>query len=132
MEKQVRPVPRASLGEGDFALVTRMLRQYIGRQKWTVAFAILCMAGGAAMTAVLAWLLDPVIRLIFLEKHADMVLIVPAAVVAAVLVRAALNYGEAAITNSVGQRIIADIQRDMIKSMVAFDLGRLSLVHSGQ
>ena len=132
MEKQVGPVPRASLGEGDVALVSRLLHDYLGRQKLTVAFAVFCMAGGAAMTAVLAWLLDPAIRLVFLDKRADMVLLIPAAVVAAVLVRAALNYGESALSNSIGQRIVADIQRDMVKSLVSFDIERLNLVHSGQ
>jgi ATP-binding cassette, subfamily B, bacterial MsbA len=132
MEKQVRPVPRDSLGEGDFAHILRLFRDYVGRQKLTVAFAVLCMAGGAAMTAVLAWLLDPAIRLVFLEKRADMVLLIPAMVIAAVLLRAGLNYGESALSNSIGQRIIADIQRDMVRRMVAFDLGRLNLVHSGQ
>jgi subfamily B ATP-binding cassette protein MsbA len=132
MDKMVAPPPRASLAEGDLTLVGRLLRDYLGRQKFTVAFAVLCMAGGAAMTAVLAWLLDPAIRLVFLEKRTDMVLLIPAAVVGAVLLRAALNYGESALSNSIGQRIVADIQRDMVRSMVAFDLGRLNLVHSGQ
>jgi subfamily B ATP-binding cassette protein MsbA len=132
MEKQVRPVPRDSLGEGDFDYMVRLFRDYAGRQKLTVAFAAFCMAGGAAMTAVLAWLLDPAIRLVFLEKRADMVLLVPLLVVAAVLLRAALNYGESALSNSIGQRVIADIQRDMVRSMVAFDIAKLNLVHSGQ
>lgn len=132
MEKQVRPIPSQPLGEGDFGYLIRLFRAYAGRQKLTVALAVLCMAGGAAMTAALAWLLDPAIRLVFLEKRADMVLLVPAAVILAVLVRAGFNYGESALSNSVGQRIVADIQRDMVKSMVSFDLERLNLVHSGQ
>jgi ATP-binding cassette, subfamily B, bacterial MsbA len=132
MDKPLRPNPRQSLGEGDFVHLARLFRDYAGRQKLTVGFAVLCMAGGAAMTAVLAFLLDPAIRLVFLEKRADMVLLVPAAVVLAVLVRAGFNYGESALSNSIGQRIVADIQRDMVRSMVSFDLERLNLVHSGQ
>src|SRR5262249_9057763 len=104
MEKQLRPVPRNSLGEGDFSHILRLFRAYVGRQRLTVAFATFCMAGGAAMTAVLAWLLDPAIRLVFLEKRAEMVLLVPLAVIAAVVIRAALNYGESALSNSIGQR----------------------------
>ena len=87
------PASRAS-HDGDAALIGRLLRDYLGRQKLNLAFAIVCMAGGAAMTALLAWLLDPAIRYVFLEKRTDMVLLIPAAIVAAVTVRAALNFGE--------------------------------------
>ena len=119
-------------GDGDLALIGRLLRDYLGRQKLNLVFAIVCMAGGAAMTALLAWLLDPAIRYVFLDKRTDMVLLIPAAVVAAVTVRAALNFGETALTNILGQRIVADTQRDMVRSLIGFDLQRLNLVHSGQ
>src|SRR5258707_516862 len=119
-------------GDGDLALIGRLLRDYLGRQKLNLAFAVVCMAGGAAMTALLAWLLDPAIRYVFLEKRTDMVLLIPVAIVAAVTVRAALNFGETALTNMLGQRIVADTQRDMVRSLIGFDLQRLNLVHSGQ
>ena len=122
------PVSRDS----DAALIRRLLRDYIGRRKLTLVFAVLCMAGGAAMTGILAWLLDPAIRYVFLEKRTDMVLLIPLAIVAAVTLRAALNFGETALSNMVGQHIVADTQHDMVRSMIALDLHRLNLVHSGQ
>ncbi len=122
---------RAS-GDGDLALIGRLLRDYLGRQKLNLAGAVFCMAGWSAMTALLAWLLDPAIRYVFLEKRADMVLLIPLAIVAAVTVRAALNFGETVLTNMLGQRIVADTQRDMVRSLIGFDLHRLNLVHSGQ
>src|SRR6266566_5009282 len=126
----VPPPPLSN--SGDLALIGRLLRDYLGRQKLSLAFAILCMAGGAAMTALLAWLLDPAIRYVFLEKRSDMVLLIPLGIVAAVTLRAALNFGETALTNMLGQRIVADTQRDMVRSLIGFDLQRLNLVHSGQ
>src|SRR3954467_14054667 len=106
--------PRAS-PDGDLALIGRVLRAHLGRQKLNLAFAVFCMAGGAAMTALLAWLLDPAIRYVFLEKRAEMVLLIPVAIIAAVSLRAGLNFGETALTNVVGQRIVADTQRDMVR-----------------
>jgi subfamily B ATP-binding cassette protein MsbA len=123
--------PRAS-GDGDLALIGRLLRDYLGRQKLILTGAVFCMAGWSAMTALLAWLLDPAIRYVFLEKRADMVLLIPLAIVAAVTLRAALNFGETVLTNLLGQRIVADSQRDMVRSLIGFDLQRLNLVHSGQ
>jgi subfamily B ATP-binding cassette protein MsbA len=132
MEKTVSSRSEAFRGDGDFALIRRLLGDYLKRQKLTLVFAVLCMAGGAAMTGILAWLLDPAIKLVFLEKRPDMVVLIPLAIVGAVLLRAGLNFGETALTNMLGQKIVADSQRDMVKSLIDFDLQRLNLVHSGQ
>lgn len=118
--------------DGDFALIWRLLHDYIGPHFPTVVAAVVCMVGGAAMTALLAWLLDPAIKLIFLEKRADMVLLIPSAVVGVVFLRGAFNYGETKFNNTVGQNIVADVQRDMFKSLIGLDLERLNAVHSGQ
>src|SRR3954469_22429590 len=107
---------RPSRADGDFALIRRLLRDYIGPRKLQLVFAILCMAGGAATTGVLAWVLDPAIKLIFFEKRADMVLLIPAAVIGVVFLRGAFNYGDSTFTNSIGQGIVADTQRDMFRS----------------
>jgi hypothetical protein len=65
MDTRVPPVKTAA--PSDMALVGRMIRDYLGPRKYTLVLAVLCMAGGAATTAALAWLLDPAIRLVFLE-----------------------------------------------------------------
>jgi ATP-binding cassette, subfamily B, bacterial MsbA len=132
MEKAVSSGSGQLRGDGDFALIGRLLHDYLKRQKLTLFSAVLCMAGGAAMTGILAWLLDPAIKLVFLDKRPDMVLLIPLAIVGAVLLRAGLNFGEMALTNLLGQKIVADSQRDMVKSLIDFDLQRLNLVHSGQ
>jgi ATP-binding cassette, subfamily B, bacterial MsbA len=118
--------------KGEFALVLRLLRNYLGPQKLTLAAAILCMAGGAATTAALAWLLDPAIRLLFVEKRVDMLLLIPGAIVLIVFLRAALNYGETVLSALVGRRIIATVQSDMVRNIAILDLGYLNSVHSGQ
>ena len=61
-----------------------------------------------------------------------MLLLIPAAIVVVVLLRAGFNYGETVFSSIVGQSIVADVQRDMVRSMAALDLERLNRVHSGQ
>lgn len=118
--------------DSDLALIWRLLRTYLGKRTFKVAAAIACMVGGAAMTGALAWLLDPAVKQIFMEKNALMLVVIPAAVVAVVLVRGAFDFGSAALVNSVGQGIVADSQRDMFQSLICYDLDRLNAVHSGQ
>jgi subfamily B ATP-binding cassette protein MsbA len=123
---------RTSPAEGDFALIRRLLRDYVGPRKMQLVLALLCMAGGAATTGVLAWVLDPAIKLIFFDKRADMVLLIPAAVIGVVSLRGVFNYGDSTFSNSIGQGIIADTQRDMFRSLVLADLRGLNAIHSGQ
>src|SRR5262245_44686973 len=125
-----RVAPPSAASQGEFALVLRLIRDYLGPQKLMLVFAVFCMVGGAATTAALAWLLDPAIKLIFLDKRMDMLLLIPAMIVTVVFLRGAFNYGESVMSASVGQRIISDAQKDMVRSIAAFDLDRLNRVHS--
>src|SRR5215469_4108469 len=109
--------PKLSL-QGNLGLARRLLHDYLGRQRLNLVFAMICMAGGAATYALLAWLIDPTVRFLFLEKRADMVLIIPAAIVGTVLIRGGFNFGETALTNFIGQQLIADAQSDMVRSLI--------------
>jgi ATP-binding cassette, subfamily B, bacterial MsbA len=130
MDTRVAPAPAAEPSE--FALVRRIVRDYLGPQKLTVLCAILCMAGGAATTAGLAWMLDPAIKLLFLDKRSDMLLLIPAGIVLVVFLRAMLNFGEAVLSTTVGQRIVGGAQTDMVRSIARFDLDHLNRVHSAR
>jgi subfamily B ATP-binding cassette protein MsbA len=120
------------LAQGDWALMRRLLRDYLGPQKSTLAAAIVCMIGGALTPPAQAWLVGPAVNYLFLHPRADMLLIIPAALVAIVIVRAAANFGEAVLIGSLGQRITAGTQADMARSVVGFDLKALNAVHSGE
>jgi subfamily B ATP-binding cassette protein MsbA len=121
---------RPSPGEG--VLMRRLLRDYLGPQKVALAGAILCMIGGALTPPAQAWLVGPAVNYLFLHPRADMLLIIPAALVALVIVRAAANFGEAVLIGSLGQRITAGTQTDMARSVAGYDLATLNAVHSGE
>ena len=126
-------IPNKSAGAaGEWPLIVRLFRDYVGPRKSALVMAILFMAGGAATTGLLAWILDPAVKLIFLEKRTDMLLVIPGAVVIVVFLRGAFNYGDATYNNAVGQGIVADTQRDMFRALVASDLARLNAIHSAQ
>jgi subfamily B ATP-binding cassette protein MsbA len=124
--------PRRARGDSDLALIKWLIRDYLGRQKLMLALAILCMLGSAASAASLAYIFDPMVKYLLVERRADMVLFIPAATIAIAVVRVLFNYGEAVILNTVGQHVVAGIQRDMAKSVFAFDLAELNAMHSGE
>ncbi len=117
---------------GDFRVIGRLLRDYLGRQRSALVVAIVCMIVTAAMNGVLAWLLDPASKLIFLQHRADMLLWVPLAIVGVVGIRAVTSYGEQSILSSVAERIVAAVQRDMFRSQIRLDIASLNAVHSGE
>src|SRR5262249_40885891 len=107
-------------------------REYVAQQKGTLALAIPCLVGGAACAALIAYILDPMIKYLFIEKRMDMVLIVPGIALGIVILRAIFNYGEAVFMNSLGQNVVTGSQRDMARSIFGIDLADLNKVHSGQ
>ena len=54
--------------DSDFALIWRLLHDYLGKHLPTVVIAVICMIGSAAMVGALAWLLNPAVKQIFMER----------------------------------------------------------------
>jgi subfamily B ATP-binding cassette protein MsbA len=125
----MKPRPERAPG-GDGAIIRRLLRDYIGNQWGLLAIGIFCMVISAAMTGMMAGLINPAIKRVFLLKHADQFVIIPLEYMAVIIVRAFASFGEQSITNTIAERISADIQRDMFKSQIRLDLGGLNAVHS--
>ncbi len=120
----------ASMGNG--TIISRLARVYLRRQWPTLLVAVFCMVLTAGMTAALAYLLDPAIKLLFLDKQGDMLLLVPLAVFAVMVIRAVTTFVQQALIDSVGERAVAQVQRDLFSGLVKSDLATLNAVHSGQ
>ncbi|MBL6937833.1 MAG: ATP-binding cassette domain-containing protein [Alphaproteobacteria bacterium] len=112
-------------------IMARLLRDYV-RPHWsTLAMAMLLMALTAGTTTALASLLDPITAM-FTRKDPHMLLLIPAAAFGILCLRAASMYGQQTMIDSLGERVVAEAQRDMFASLVHDDLARLNAVHSGQ
>ncbi len=116
----------------DLAIIRRLLRDYMERRWNRLVLAGFCMVTTAAMTGVLAWLLDPAIRELFIENNARMLLVIPLAIAGVVALRAATSFGEQYILNNVAERVVADVQRDMFASQIRLDIATLNDIHSGE
>ncbi|MGN6516724.1 MAG: ABC transporter ATP-binding protein, partial [Rhizomicrobium sp.] len=119
-------------GHGDWPVIRRVIRDYVGNQWAILTLGILCMVISAAMTGMMAGLINPAVKRVFLLKHADQFIIIPLEYMAVIIVRAVASFGEQSITNTVAERISAEIQRDMFKSQIRLDIGGLNAVHSSE
>ena len=104
------------------------VRPYLGR----LALAVLGMALAAGSTAALAYLMEPVLDQIFLEKDRTLLIVVPIAVIGITLIRGAATYGQAVLMAFVGQRVIADLQSRIFAHILRFDLAFFQDTASGR
>ncbi len=123
--------PRAARA-GDGSIIARLLRDYMKRQWPILAVGIACMIVTAAMQGALAAIIDPAIHTIFIQKQAGMLVTIPLEIMGIMMLRSLTAFGEQSIINSVAERIIAALQRDMFKSQIRLDLAALNAEHSGE
>jgi ATP-binding cassette, subfamily B, bacterial MsbA len=96
-----------------------------------IALIFVFMVLEAAMTGALAYLLDPAIRFLFIEKNSEYLIAVPLAIAGVMALKAALAYGGNVTLAYVGLRVISDLQTAMFSKLMHFDLARLNAMHSG-
>ena len=104
------------------------VRPHLGR----LALAVLCMTLAAGSTAALAYLMEPVLDQIFLEKDRTLLVVVPIAVIGITLIRGAATYGQAVLMAFVGQRVIAELQSRIFAHVLRFDLAFFQDTASGR
>ncbi len=114
------------------AVAVRLWRNYLRSRGGTLFIAMLFMAVVAATNGALAWLVGPAIRELFLDKNSAMLLPIAVAALGILWIRAVSFFVQAAMIEGLGEKIVAETQRDMFESLMARDLAALNAVHSGQ
>ena len=103
-------------------LIGRLLRGYLAPYRARLAVAVLCMVVAAASQPALAWLMEPVVGEIFVNRDRTMLVLVPLAVLAVMAAGGLANYGQMLLMNWIGLRIVADLQRQVFDHLIRLDL----------
>jgi subfamily B ATP-binding cassette protein MsbA len=114
------------------SVLRRLVRGYLRGEWATLGLALIAMLVTSAMTMALAYIVQPAIRELFLNKNGQLLLFIPLAAGGILIVRAASFYAQQTLVGSLGERIVAATQRDMFDSLIRRDLASLNEVHSGQ
>lgn len=104
------------------------VRPYLGR----LFAAMFLMLMTAAMTGAMAKLMEPIIDKVFAEKNGTMLWPVAIAVLAVFALRGAAMYGQTVMMNTLSQRVVSDLQRDLFSHLIRSDLAFFHAQHSGQ
>ena len=112
--------------------IGRLLRGYVRPEAPRLAAAVLCMAVVAAATAAFTQLMKPIINEVFVNKREEMLW--PTAIGALVIFTAkgAATYGQAVLMDGVGYRIVARLQREMFRTLMATELAFFNRTSPGQ
>ena len=113
-------------------ILKRLFKENIKPQLSKLSTSFIFMIVIALATGATAWLLDPAIEKIFLERDAQMVILIPLGVIGILFIKGLATFFQVSILTEVGQKIIADIQIKMFTKITYADLGWLQINHSGK
>jgi len=103
-------------------------KKYINKILISVFFGVLV----AVSTSAIAWLLDPAIKKIFVEKDQSLIIIIPLLIIVAFTIKGFALYFAKAIMISVAEEIKKILQSDMVKSLINADTQLIDQKHSGK
>ncbi len=103
-------------------------KNFLGKIFLSILFSLLV----AGSTSSIAYLLDPAIEKIFIEKNKTLMLLIPLAIVIAFSTKGFSLYIARSILISVGAEIRKIIQKQLFKSIVSSDLETMDKKHSGK
>jgi len=120
---------RAPLSTG--SLYRRLLREAVAPYAGRFFLAGLCMVAVALSTAALAWLMDPVVNRVFVERRADLLWPVGLAVFTSFAVKGVAAYGQSLIMTRVGQTVLTDLQNRLFRHLLGMDLAFFAAHRTG-
>jgi len=112
-------------------LLRRLLAEAVRPYMPQMALSVLCMLAVAATTAATAWLMDPVVNEVFVERNETMLWLVGGGVLATFLLKSISSYFQETLLSYVGLRVIADTQDKLFKHLIRHDVAMLQSRHSG-
>ena len=115
-----------------FELIKRIFRTQVKRYLSQVLIIFLFIIVSALATAAVAWLLDPAIKKIFIEKNKTLLIIIPALIISAFIIKSVSLYIIRIKTIKISFNITKNIQILMADKILKSDTAFLVSKHSGK
>ncbi len=115
----------------NYYILSRIFENYVKKHSRKLIISIICMIIVSATTALNAWMMQPVLDDIFIDKNESLILIIPLAILLIAVVKGISSYIQSVLMSFVGYRLVADLQRDMFGSLIKCDISFFSKTNSG-
>ena len=103
-------------------------KKYLDKILLSAFFSILV----AVSTSAIAWLLDPAIKKLFIEKDQTLIIFIPLMIVIAFAIKGISLYLAKATMINVGESIKKKLQYDMVNNLIGNDTQIIDKKHSGK
>ncbi len=113
-------------------ILKRLYRDYTRKYLFRIIIAFILSLILAASTSSIAYLLDPAIEKIFLNKDKTLIYLIPFLIVVAFASKGASLYGAKVIMIKISEEVRKALQIDMMKSLIKADTNFIEKKHSGK
>ena len=113
-------------------IIKRLYRDYTSKYLKKILIAIFFSFFVAGSTSLIAYLLDPAIKKIFIEHDKTLLYLIPGLIIIAFATKGLCLYTSKVIMIGVSEDVKADVQKDMMKSLIAADTKFIDSSHSGK
>ena len=113
-------------------IIKRLFKTYTKKHLNKIIFAVFLSILVAASTSAIAWLLDPAIKKIFIEKDQTFIFLIPIAIIIAFATKGYSLFFARKLMIIASQDVTRDIQIDVLKSVLNLDTQNLDSKNSGK
>ena len=113
-------------------ILKRLFKDYTSKHIKQLSISIFFTLLLAASTSAVAYLLDPAIKKLFIEKDQKLIFIIPACIVLAFMIKGSSLYIAKVIMITVSEEVRKDIQTDMFGVLIKADTQLIDSQHSGK
>ena len=113
-------------------IIKRLFKTYTKKHLNKIILAVFLSILVAASTTAIAWLLDPAIKKIFIEKDKTFIFLIPAAIIIAFATKGYSLFFARKLMIIASQDVTRDIQIDVLKSVLNLDTQSLESKNSGK
>ena len=110
----------------------RLYKDYTKKYLDKIILSALLSVLVAGSTSAIAWLLDPAIKKIFIEKDQSLIIVIPLFIIVAFTTKGLSLYYAKATMISVGEEIKKKLQFDMVNILIKTDTQIIDKKHSGK
>ena len=112
-------------------LLQRLFKNYVRKHNLKLVISIFCMIIVAGATALNAWMMQPVLDEIFINKNDNLIILIPIIVIVIAFFKGIASYVQSIFMSYIGYKLVADIQNQMFKAAIRFDLSDHNEINSG-
>ena len=113
-------------------ILKRLFNEYTKKYIFQIFLAFIFTIVLAASTSSIAWLLDPAVEKLFIQKNQSLMLLIPLGIIVAFAAKGFSLYLAKALMISVGEEVRKSIQVDMMKNLIKADTETIEKNHSGK